>query len=49
MTITHLIILVVIGLVAGYFSGTFGVGGAFIVIPALIFFLGFTEHHAKGT
>ena len=34
---------------AGIFSGTFGVGGAIIVIPALIFFLGFSQHQAQGT
>lgn len=49
MTITQLIILVIIGLMAGFFSGTFGVGGAIIVIPALIFFLGLSQHQAQGT
>ena len=49
MTITQLIILTIIGLMAGFFSGTFGVGGAIIVIPALIFFLGFSQHQAQGT
>jgi uncharacterized protein len=49
MTITQLIILVIIGLLAGFFSGTFGVGGAIIVIPALIFFLGLSQHQAQGT
>ena len=34
---------------AGIFSGTFGVGGAIIVIPALIFFLGLSQHQAQGT
>ena len=49
MTLTQLILLAIIGLMAGIFSGTFGVGGAIIVIPALIFFLGFTQHQAQGT
>lgn len=49
MTITQLILLAVIGLMAGIFSGTFGVGGAIIVIPALIFFLGLSQHQAQGT
>jgi uncharacterized membrane protein YfcA len=49
MTITQLILLAIIGLMAGFFSGTFGVGGAIIVIPALIFFLGFSQHQAQGT
>ncbi len=34
---------------AGVFSGTFGVGGAIIVIPALIYFLGLSQHQAQGT
>ena len=49
MTITQLILLAIISLMAGFFSGTFGVGGAIIVIPALIFFLGFSQHQAQGT
>ena len=49
MTLTQLILLAIIGLMAGIFSGTFGVGGAIIVIPALIFFLGFSQHMAQGT
>jgi len=49
MTVTQLILLAIIGLIAGIFSGTFGVGGAIIVIPALIFFLGLSQHQAQGT
>ena len=49
MTITQFILLALIGLMAGVFSGTFGVGGAIIVIPALIFFLGLSQHQAQGT
>jgi hypothetical protein len=49
MTVTQILLLVIIGLTAGVFSGTFGVGGAIIVIPALIFFLGLSQHQAQGT
>jgi uncharacterized membrane protein YfcA len=49
MTITQIIILAVIGLIAGIFSGSLGVGGAIIVIPALVFFLGLSQHQAQGT
>ncbi|HAH24668.1 MAG TPA: permease [Prolixibacteraceae bacterium] len=49
MTLTQMILLAIIGLMAGIFSGSLGVGGAIIVIPALIFFLGFTQHQAQGT
>ena len=49
MTVTQIILLAIIGLMAGIFSGTFGVGGAINVIPALIFFLGLSQHQAQGT
>jgi len=43
------IIYIALGLLAGVFSGIFGVGGATILIPALVYFLGFTQHQAQGT
>ncbi len=49
MTVTQILLLVITGLMAGVFSGTFGVGGAIIVIPALISFLGLSQHQAQGT
>ena len=33
MTLTVLIILILIGLVAGIFSGLIGIGGAIVIIP----------------
>jgi uncharacterized membrane protein YfcA len=30
-------------------AGMFGVGGAIVVIPALIFILGLSQHQAQGT
>lgn len=30
-------------------AGVFGVGGAIIVIPALVFILGLSQHEAQGT
>jgi uncharacterized protein len=49
MDITTIMILVVIGLTAGVLGGMFGVGGAIIMIPALVFFLGVDQHTAQGT
>jgi uncharacterized membrane protein YfcA len=49
MTISQILILAVIGFMAGAFSGTFGVGGAIIVIPSLVFLLGISQHEAQGT
>jgi|SRR6476619_6372418 len=46
----HLIfLLVLIGLASGMLSGLVGVGGGIIIVPALVFFLGFTQHQAQGT
>jgi uncharacterized membrane protein YfcA len=44
-----ILVLIVIGLIAGVLSGMVGVGGGIIVVPALVFFLGFTQHEAQGT
>lgn len=42
-------IAVPIGLVAGFASGLFGIGGGVIVVPALVLLLGFSQHQASGT
>jgi uncharacterized membrane protein YfcA len=43
------ILLIVVGLAAGMLSGMVGVGGGIIVVPALVIFLGFSQHEAQGT
>ena len=49
MTLQTILILIVIGLSAGILSGFVGVGGGVIIVPALVFFLGLTQHQAQGT
>ena len=49
MTLQIIIILLLIGLVAGMLSGLIGVGGGIIVVPALVYFLSFSQHEAQGT
>ena len=44
-----IVILLIIGLVAGILSGMVGIGGGIIVVPALVYFLGFSQHSAQGT
>jgi uncharacterized membrane protein YfcA len=43
------LILVLIGIAAGVLAGLVGVGGGVIIIPALVYFLGFTQKEAQGT
>ena len=49
MSVTTLLILIVIGILAGILSGLVGVGGGIIIVPALIYFLGLSQHTAQGT
>ena len=49
MNYTQLIILVLIGLVAGFSSGLLGIGGAIILIPGLVFLIGINQQMAQGT
>ena len=48
MTVQIVLILVIIGLAAGMLSGLIGVGGGIIVVPALVYFLGFSQYEAQG-
>src|SRR5213080_4808476 len=41
--------LAVIAILAGAFSGLFGVGGGGIVVPLLVLWLGYEEREATGT
>lgn len=44
-----ILLLMIVGLAAGMLSGLVGVGGGIIIVPALVFFLGFTQLQAQGT
>ena len=48
MTVATFIILVIIGCIAGLFSGLIGVGGGLIMIPLFVLFLGLSQHKAQG-
>jgi uncharacterized membrane protein YfcA len=39
----------IIGVLAGIAAGMFGVGGGIVIVPALVYFAGFTQHKATGT
>ena len=49
MDIQTVIILLLIGLAAGVLSGVVGIGGGIVIVPALIYFLGFSQRMAQGT
>jgi len=43
------ILYIILGLIAGVFGGMFGIGGGTILIPALVYLFGLTQHQAQGT
>lgn len=49
MKLEHIIILIVIGVIAGFIGGIAGVGGGLIIVPFLIMFMGMSQHEAQGT
>lgn len=48
MTLSTVLMLVLIGLLAGMLSGLVGVGGGIVMVPLLLL-LGFSQHQAQGT
>lgn len=44
-----LALFLILGLVTGAFSGLIGIGGGVIIMPALMFLFGFSQHQAQGT
>ena len=49
MSLHTILILVIIGIAAGILGGLVGVGGGIIIVPALIYFLSFSQKEAQGT
>ena len=49
VTMTNILLYLLLGLVAGTFSGLIGIGGGTIIVPALVFLFGLSQHHAQGT
>ncbi len=49
MSTSMLLILIIIGIITGIMAGMLGIGGAIIMIPALVFFMGFSQQSAQGT
>ena len=49
MSTSMILILIVIGIITGVKAGMLGIGGAIIMIPALVFVLGISQQTAQGT
>jgi len=49
MSTSIVLILIAIGITAGILSGLLGIGGAIVMVPALVYFLGFNQQLAQGT
>lgn len=49
MTLDAMLLLALIGVIAGMLSGLVGVGGGIVMVPLLIFLMGFNQHQAQGT
>ncbi len=43
------VLFVLLGLIAGTFSGIVGLGGGVIIVPALVFLFGLSQQQAQGT
>ena len=49
MTAEVILVILIIGLFAGILSGLVGVGGGIILVPALVYFMNYSQHQAQGT
>lgn len=49
MELQNSVLIALIGVTAGLLGGLFGLGGAIIIIPALVMILGYSQQMAQGT
>jgi uncharacterized protein len=49
MDIQTILIIILVGVAAGILGGMVGVGGGIIIVPALVYFIGFSQKTAQGT
>ncbi len=43
------LLYLLLGLAAGALSGLIGIGGGVVIVPALVFLFGLSQHQAQGT
>lgn len=49
ISIMTIIPYLILGMVAGSLSGLVGIGGGVLIVPALVFLFGMSQHQAQGT
>ena len=49
MDLQQIILLCIVGILAGIIAGSLGVGGGILIVPALVLLFGFSQHTAQGT
>ncbi|WP_298733167.1 sulfite exporter TauE/SafE family protein [uncultured Chitinophaga sp.] len=49
MSLPIILGLIALGVLAGVFSGVVGIGGGIIIVPALVYLFGLSQHQAQGT
>jgi len=49
MSTSVLLILIIIGIISGVMAGMLGIGGAIVMVPALVFIMGMSQQAAQGT
>jgi uncharacterized protein len=49
MDIQMILMVIVVGIAAGMLGGMVGVGGGLIIVPALVYLMGFSQKTAQGT
>ena len=49
MAVSTFLLVIAIGIVSGAMAGMLGIGGAIVMVPSLVFIMGFSQHMAQGT
>ena len=49
MSIQEVLIVLGIGLLAGFLSGLIGIGGGIVIVPVLVYFFAMSQKTAQGT
>jgi uncharacterized membrane protein YfcA len=49
MKMIEILVLLAIGLLAGFLSGLVGIGGGIVIVPVLVYFFSMSQKSAQGT